>query len=118
MRELGSTGHTKKTSTLQSCSILLISLGLIAIFAFAIGPWFQKQVPIVDEMFTLIEEHDINSNAYFYTDIEGAYDGETYLKNAIRLSDEKEARLNIPFIAGLTCCILILGIGFKFLPLE
>ncbi len=117
MRELGSTKHTKP-SKIQSWSILLLSVGLIAAFAFAIGPWFQKQVPIVDEIFTLIEEHDINANAYFYTDIEGAYDGEKYLKNAIRLSDEKEARLNIPFIAGLICCILILAIGFKFLPME
>jgi hypothetical protein len=117
MRELDSTEQTK-TSKIKSWSILLISFGLIAIFAFAIGPWFQKQVPIVDEMFTLIEEHDINSNAYFYTDIEGAYDGEKYLKNAIRFSDEKEARLNIPFIAGLICCILILWIGYKFLPVE
>ncbi len=115
MRELDSTDHTT-TSRIKSWSILLISLGLIAVFAFAIGPWFQKQVPIVDEMFTLIEEHDINSNAYFYTDIEGAYDGEKYLKNAIRLSDEKEARLNIPFIAGVICCILILALGFKYLP--
>ena len=97
---------------------MLVSLGLLALFAFVIGPWFQKQVPIVDEMFTLIEEHDINSNAYFYTDIEASYDGEKYLKNAIRLSDEKEARLNIPFIAGLICCILILGLGYKFLPMD
>ena len=117
MREIDSTKHTKP-SKIQSWSILLLSVGLIAVFAFAIGPWFQKQVPIVDEIFTLIEEHDINSNAYFYTDIEGAYDGEKYLRGAIRHANEKEARLNIPFIAGLICCILILGIGFKFLPLE
>ena len=71
-----------KPSTIKSWSVLLISLGLIALFVFAIGPWFQKQVPIVDEMFTLIEAHDINANAYFYTDIEGAYDGEKYLQIA------------------------------------
>lgn len=117
MRELGSTENTK-TSKIKSWSILLLSVGLIAMFAFAVGPWFQKQVPIVDEMFTLIEERDINSNAYFYTDIEGAYDGEKYLKNAIRLSDEKEARFNIPFIAGMICCILILGLGYKYLPMD
>jgi hypothetical protein len=117
MRELGSSEHTK-ASKIKSWSMLLLSMGLIATFAFAIGPWFQKQVPIVDEIFTLIEEHDINSNAYFYTDIEGAYDGEKYLKGAIRHADEKEARLNIPFIVGLICCILILWVGFKFLPMD
>lgn len=117
MDETASTAQTRQ-SKIKAWSILLVSLGLVVLFAFVIGPWFQKQVPIVDEMFTLIEAHDINSNAYFYTDIEASYDGANYLKNAIRLSDEKEARLNIPFIAGLICCILILWVGFKYLPLD
>ena len=95
---------------------MLTVFGLLVVFALYTGPWLQKQVPIVDDMFTLIEEQDINSNAYFYTDIEGSYDGERFLKGAIRLSDEKEARLNIPFMAGLVCCILILGLGYRFMP--
>lgn len=98
--------------------MLLTVFGLLAVFALYVGPWFQKQVPIVDEIFTLIEEQDINSNAYFYTDIEGSYDGERFLKGSIRLADEKEARLNIPFIAGLVCCILILGLGYRFMPMD
>ena len=106
--------HTK----CKAWGVLLGVLGLLAVFAFYAGPWLQKQVPILDEMFTLIEEQDINSNAYFYTDIEASYDGERFLRGAIRLADEKEARLNIPFIAGLICCILILGLGYRFMPMD
>ena len=113
-KELKSNG----CSRLRSWAILLSVLALVGVFAFIAGPWFQKQVPIVDEIFTLIEERDINSNAYFYTDIEAAYDGEKYLKNAIRLADDKEARLNIPFIAGLICCVLILWLGYRLMPME
>ena len=111
------TGKKGKTR-LKSWGILLLTLGFVAAFAFAFGPWLQKQIPIVDDIFTLIEEQDINSTAYFYTDIEASYDGESFLKNSIRLSDEKEARLNAPFIFGLICCLLILWVGFRFMPME
>ena len=107
-------GHSK----FKAWGILLLAFGMLAVFALYAGPWFQKQVPIVDEMFTLIEEQDINANAYFYTDIEGSYDGERFLKGSIRLADDKEARLNIPFITGLVCCILILGLGYRFMPMD
>lgn len=110
--------ENKTRSMFKAWGVLLTVFGLLAFFALYAGPWLQKQVPIVDEMFTLIEEQDINSNAYFYTDIEGSYDGERFLKGAIRLADEKEARLNIPFIAGLICCILILGLGYRFMPMD
>lgn len=110
--------HIKQRSRLKSWGVLLAALGLVGGFAFVVGPWLQKQIPIVDEMFTLIEEHEINSNAYFYTDIEASYDGEKFLRNSIRLADEKEARLNIPFISGLVCCILILWLGYRFMPMD
>ena len=110
--------NTKERSRFKSWFILISVLLLVGVFAFVAGPWFQHQVPFVDEMFTLIEEQDINSNAYFYTDIEAAYDGEKYLKNAIRLADEKEARFNIPFIFGLICCLLILWLGYRLMPME
>ena len=112
------TTQNRKGSKIKAWSVLLIVFGLLAVFALYAGPWLQKQVPIVNEMFTLIEEQDINSNAYFYTDIEGAYDGERFLKGAIRLADDEEGRLNIPFIAGLVCCILILGLGYRFMPMD
>ena len=105
-------------SKFKAWGILLTVFGLLAVFALYAGPWFQKQVPIVDDMFTLIEEQDINSNAYFYTDIEGSYDGERFLKGAIRLADDREGRLNLPFIAGVVCCIVILGLGYRFMPMD
>jgi len=110
--------ENKTRSKFKAWGVLLTVFGLLAFFALYAGPWLQKQVPIVDQMFTLIEEQDINSNAYFYTDIEGSYDGERFLKGAIRLADDKEGRLNIPFFAGLVCCILILGLGYRFMPMD
>ena len=50
-KELKSNG----CSRLRSWAILLSVLALVGVFAFIDGPWFQKQVPIVDEIFTLIE---------------------------------------------------------------
>ena len=108
----------KKRSRLRSWGVLLFSLFLVWGFGFVLGPWIQKNVPIMDEMFTLIEERNINSNAYFYTEIEASYDGERFLKNAIRLSDPSEARLNFFFISGIIICILLLVIGFRYLPME
>lgn len=112
--------HTieRPRSKLKAWGVLLTVLGCIGIFAFIAGPWLQKQIPIVDDMFTLIEEQEINSNAYFYTDIEASYDGERFLRGSIRLADEKEARLNFPFISGLVCCILILWLGYRFMPMD
>ena len=107
-----------RRSKIKAWSVLVTVFGLLAVFALYAGPWFQKQVPIVDDMFTLIEEQDINANAYFYTDIEGSYDGERFLKGAIRLADKEEARLNIPFVAGVVCCILILALGYRIMPMD
>lgn len=87
-------------------------------FVFVLGPWIQHRFQIVDDVFTLIEERDINSNGYFYTEIEGAYAGEKYLRDSIRLSDPTEARLNFAFISGIVICILILGLGYRFLPMD
>ena len=103
---------------MKAWGVLLAVFGILIGFGLYAGPWLQKQVPIVDEMFTLIEEQDINSNAYFYTDIEGSYDGERFLRGAIRLSDDKEGRLNLPFVSGVICCILILWLGYRFMPME
>lgn len=105
-------------SKFKAWGVLLSVFGLLTGFAIWGGPWLQKQIPLVDEMFTLIDEQDINSNAYFYTDIEASYDGERFLKGAIRMADDKEARLNMPFISGLFCCLLILGLGYRFMPMD
>jgi hypothetical protein len=111
-------GEVKKRSRLHSWGLLLFSLFLVWGFAFVLGPWVQKKIPIMDEMFTLIEERNINSNAYFYTEIEASYDGEKFLLGAIRLSDPSEARLNFFFITGVIACILLLVIGYRYLPME
>ena len=108
----------KKRSLLHSWLLLISVLFMVWGFAYVVGPWVQHNVPVVNEIFTLIEEREINSTAYFYTEIEASYDGERFLQDAIRLSEPNEARLNMPFIAGIAACIILLMIGFKYLPIE
>lgn len=111
--ETGSKHRRSSTLTILAVTVILI-LG----FAYIFGPWIQRHLPIVNEVFTLIEEQDINSNGYFYTEIEGAYAGEKYLRDSIRLADPSEARLNFAFISGVVICILILGLGYRYLPVD
>ena len=61
---------TNRRSKLKAWGGLLLGLFLIWTFAFVIGPWFQQKIPIMNEIFTLIEEQEINANAYFYTEID------------------------------------------------
>lgn len=118
MHDRNKIGEEKKRSRLRAWGLLCFGLFLVWGFAFVLGPWMQEQIPIMNDIFTLIEERDINSTAYFYTEIEASYDGEKYLQESIRLSDPGEARLNIPLITGVIACILLLFVGYRYLPME
>ncbi len=78
----------------------------------------QKNVPIINQIFQIIEERDIDSTAYFYTGIEASYDGERYLRESVELLAPEEAGLTIPFIAFVILSGVILWIGFRFLPMD
>ena len=86
------------------------------IFAVAVGPWLQHHIYSMDDIVQVIEENDIDSGAYFYTEIEGAYTGEKYLRQSLELAAPDDFGLTLPFISGIVACLALLGFGFKYLP--
>ena len=93
-----------------------IGFGLIWVFIFVIGPWAIDHIPMMRQIVQTIEERDINANAYFYTEIEGSYDGEQYLRNSLELSAPQEIGLTLPFILSIVICIVLLWVGYRYLP--
>ncbi len=108
----------KLNSKLRAWGILLGAFVLIWSFAFLIGPWIQHHIPIVDQIFKIAEAQDINTNAYFYTEIEASYDGAQYLHESLKLSAPDEAKLTWPSVLCIIFCIVILGLGWRYLPLD
>lgn len=74
------------------------------------------KIPNMRQLVTVIEEQDINSSAYFYTEIEASYEGERYLREALAREIPEEAGLTWPFISAIVICIGLLALGFRYLP--
>ena len=78
--------HTQKQirehSAIRRLSGLLLSIFLIWVFMFIIGPKLQK-VPIVQPLFAFIEEHDIDAGAYYYTEIEEFSEADVHMNNTM-----------------------------------
>ena len=58
-----------------------------------------------DDIVRVIEENDIDSGAYFYTEIEGSYSGEKYLRQSLEMGDPDAFGLTWPFISGIVTCL-------------
>lgn len=82
----------------------------------AVGPWLQHHISGMDEIVQVIEENDIDSGANFYTEIEGSYTGEKYLRQSLEMAAPDQFGLTLPFISGIVTCLVMLCIGFKYLP--
>ena len=95
---------------------MLIAFSLLIWVIGATGPWVQNSIPIYRQIVQVIEEQDINSNAYFYTEIEASYEGETYLRESIAFAGHKDAKWNLTLISVVALSLLIIGVGFWFLP--
>ena len=85
-------------------------------FAVYTGPWLYDKIPYMRGIVTVIDEQDINSSAYFYTEIEASYEGERYLREALYREVPDQAGLTWPFISAIAICFLLLALGFRYLP--
>ncbi len=103
-------------SRIRAWTKLFLGIFIIWVFGAFIGPWIHNSVPVMGEINKVIEENDIDSTAYFYTGIEASYEGERYLREALELSDPNNVGLTIPFISGIVICIVILCLGYRYLP--
>ncbi len=101
---------------MKAWAVLLSVLAFLWSFAVWLGPWMETRIPVFNEIVRTIDRDDIDSGAYFYTEIKGAYEGERYLRNALELGDPEQARFTPLFFSGVFCCIAILAIGWRYLP--
>ena len=85
-------------------------------FATVVGPWGEEHIPVFNEIVDTIEARDIDSGAYFYTEIEASYRGEKELLGGLQLKQPDQSGWTLPFISGVISCLLILTIGFYTLP--
>lgn len=85
-------------------------------FGAYLGPWLQNRIPTMKQIVQVIEENDIDSGAYFYTEIEASYEGERYLRESLAFSDKRNVEPTFFFLSGVVLCCVILGIGFRLLP--
>ena len=108
----------KHLSRLKAWGTLFFGFFCIWAFAFIVGPWIQEKIPTMNQIFQVIEERDIDSTAYFYTEIKASYDGERYLRESIRLGAPQEAGVTWPFVSGIVLCCVILALGYRYLPME
>ena len=106
------TGMDKKKGWAILCSVCA---GLY-LFGIKIGPWLQHYIWGMDEIVQVIEEQNIDAGAYYYTEIEGAYDGQQYLSQSLQLMAPDQYGLTLPLLAGIVVCLLILYFGMKALP--
>ncbi len=107
---------SRKKSKLRAWAILGLSLFVIWGFGAFVGPWLVDKIPNMREMVTVIEEQNINSSAYFYTEIEASYEGERYLRQSLAREVPEETGLTLPFISAIVICIALLALGFRYLP--
>ncbi len=75
-----------------------------------------QSIPMFKKIVHVIEEQDINSNAYFYTEIKASYDGEQYLRDSIKFAGHRDAEFNLIFMSVVALSIVILCLGFWYLP--
>ena len=96
----------------------MLSVCLFIIWGFGafVGPWLADEIPIMREIVGVIEEQDINSSAYFYTEIEASYEGERYLRESLAREVPEQSGLTLPFISAIVICIALLALGFRYLP--
>ncbi len=103
-------------SKAKGWTILLLSFFMLWVFGVAIGPWLQHHIYGMDQIVQVIEEQDIDAGAYFYTEIEGSYSGEKYLRQALEMGAPDQFGLTLPFLSGILLCLFLLFLGWKFLP--
>lgn len=96
--------------------ILVLTFVFLWIFGVAIGPWLQHHIYGMEQIVQVIEEQDIDAGAYFYTEIEGSYTGEKYLRQALKMGAPNQFGLTLPFLSGIFLCFILLFLGWKFLP--
>ena len=62
---------------------LLFSVAMILLFLLYAGPWVGERIPLFQPLAQYIEEHDIEANMYFYTEVEVFSDAQINMMNTM-----------------------------------
>jgi len=108
----------RRRKRLKAWSQLVGAFFLLWMFGTVVGPWLETRIPVFSEIVEIIEKHDIDSGAYFYSEIKASYDAEPYLRSALKQGVPDQAGWTLPFISGIVICLVILWLGFRFMPME
>ena len=114
--ESATTTDNRPMPRAKAWSILGLTFVALWIFGAMVGPWLQHHIYSMDDIVQVIEENDIDSGAYFYTEIEGAYNGEKFLRQSLEMGAPNAFGLTWPFISGIVTCFVLLCVGFRYLP--
>ena len=118
MTDLKSTADKPVSARIRAWVLLICSFFCVGLFAFVIGPWLQDKIPTYSQIVQVIEEQDIDSGAYFYSEIKASYEGEQYLLESLKLAAPDQVGFTPSFILCIVLCIVILGIGYRYLPMD
>ena len=118
MTDLKAITEKPASARMRAWGLLICGFLGVGLFAFVIGPWLEERIPIYSQIVQVIEEQDIDSGAYFYSEIKGSYEGERYLLESMKLAAPDKVGFTPPFVLCIVLCILILAIGYRFLPMD
>lgn len=118
MTDIKPSPQQSTSSRIRAWGMLLTGFLCVGLFAFVVGPWLQDQIPTFSQIIQVVEDQDIDSGAYFYSEIKASYDGERYLLESMKLTNPDQVGLTFPFVFCIILCFVILGIGYRYLPME
>lgn len=103
-----------KNTGLKAWGKLLIAVLMIWCFGWVIGPYIEQNISTYKQIATVVEERDIDSAAYMYTDDVGSYEGEYYLKDSFQHAARSDYGYTKAFFGGIFICFGILGLGWRY----
>lgn len=107
-----------RKSPLKAWGQLIGVMLCLWLFATVVGPYFETRIPTFDKIVQTIDKQDIDSGAYFYSEIKASYQGEHYLRDSLELAAPDQIGLTLPFLSGIAICLLLLWLGFRYMPLK
>lgn len=108
----------KRSSGIRAWGLLIFGLFCVWLFAFIVGPWLQDKIPTFRQIVQIAEEREIDSGAYFYSEVKESYEAEQYLLESLKLGAPEEVGFTLPFVFCIFLCGVILWIGYRFLPMD
>lgn len=115
MYHVNDNNHTGQ-SRMRGWTVLLAVLAGLWLFAVWLGPLLEDRIPVFDRIVQTIECQDIDAGAYFYTEIDATYDGERYLKRATQPPESERTSSILLSFSGILICLMLLVLGFRYLP--